>query len=89
MILKKGSEKVYGAFWRDESEGINTFFNNLKIRNKFSTMLYFHYIYIMQTCVSIYKNDYSLLSTFSVACTYGISDLPLGIINHIWDLIPY
>lgn len=45
MILKKGRERVYGAFWRDESEGINTFFNNLKIRNKFSTILYFHIIY--------------------------------------------
>lgn len=45
MILKKGRERVYEALWRDESEGINTFFNNLKIRNKFSTILYFPIIY--------------------------------------------
>lgn len=43
----------------------------------------------MQTCVSIYKNDYNLLSPFSVVCTYVLSGLPLGIISHIWGLIAY
>lgn len=55
MILKKGRERVYEVLWRDESEGINTFFNNLKIRNKFSTILYFPIIYTYTYNVNMCK----------------------------------